>query len=86
MAFTNQDLRFLKSLKIAADPEPAPIQVPFDETSRILQELGIPITRENYLRLAFGGRPPEEPLDGEIESELQDVGAPAWWFGTFEED
>jgi hypothetical protein len=26
----------------------------------------------DYLRLAFAGNPPEEPLDGEIEAELPD--------------
>jgi hypothetical protein len=81
--FTKQDCRFLRALKIAVDPEP--VVAPFDSTSRSLQELGIPITRENYLRLAFAFHPPQE-LDGEIEAELQDAGAPAWWFGTFEED
>ena len=81
--FTKQDRRFLRALKIAADPEP--VVVPFDDTSRVLAECGIPITRENYLRISFAGTLPEEPLDGEIESALQDAGAPAWWFGTWDE-
>lgn len=38
-----------------------------DGTVRILKELGIPVTRENYLMLAFAGHPPDE-LDGEIEA------------------
>lgn len=46
----------------------APIQL--DGTMRLLMQLGLPLTRENYLRLAFAGNPPEEPLDGEIEAEL----------------
>ena len=32
-----------------------------------LKELHLPVTRENYLMLAFAGKPPKEPLDGEIE-------------------
>ena len=41
-----------------------------DGTMKLLEEYGIPLTRENYLLLAFGGNPPKEPLDGEIEAEL----------------
>jgi hypothetical protein len=41
-----------------------------DGTIRLLRKHGIPVTRENYLRLSFMGNPPEEPLDGELESEL----------------
>jgi hypothetical protein len=37
-----------------------------------LKKLGIPLTRENYLMLAFAGKPPKEPLDGEIEAMLPD--------------
>ncbi|MGA7791397.1 MAG: hypothetical protein WCA19_00070 [Candidatus Acidiferrales bacterium] len=41
-----------------------------DGTERLLNQFGIPATRENYLALAFDGKPPQEPLDGEIEAEL----------------
>src|SRR5579864_1688887 len=41
-----------------------------DGTEKMLVELGLPVTRDNYLRLAFAGNPPQEPLDGEIEAEL----------------
>lgn len=41
-----------------------------DGTEKMLVELGLPVTRENYLRLAFAGNPPLEPLDGELEAEL----------------
>jgi len=41
-----------------------------DETIRALHELGIPVTRENYLWVLFEGDPPKEPLDGVIEAEL----------------
>lgn len=37
-----------------------------DGTVRWLQEQGIPVTRKNYLLLAFAGKVPPEPLDGEI--------------------
>ena len=40
-----------------------------DGTVQLLKKYGIPVTRENYLRLAFAGNPPDE-LDGEIEAEL----------------
>jgi hypothetical protein len=42
-----------------------------DGTLELLKEYGIPATRENYVRLAFAGDPPDEPLDGEIEAELE---------------
>jgi len=53
-----------------------------DGTIRLLHQHNIPVTRENYLRLAFGGNPPDE-LDGEIEAELPeelriDVVTKAW--------
>ena len=35
-----------------------------------LKELHLPVTRENYLMLAFAGKPPKEPLDEEIEEML----------------
>jgi hypothetical protein len=41
-----------------------------DGTMRLLEKYGIPLTRENYLRLAFNGNPPPEPLDGEVEEML----------------
>ena len=77
--FTKNDKIFLKAVGVACDP----VVEPFDETSRMLQDMGLPITRENYLRLECMGSP-QEP-DGEMESELQDAGCPAWWFGDEEE-
>jgi hypothetical protein len=38
-----------------------------DGTVDLLKQLGLPLTRQNYLSLAFAGNPPEEPLDREIE-------------------
>ena len=46
----------------------------YDGTLKILERLGIPLTRENYLMLAFAGNPPagslKEPLEEELEEEL----------------
>jgi hypothetical protein len=41
-----------------------------DGTLQLMKEHNIPMTRENYLRLAFAGNPPAEPLDAEVEAEL----------------
>ena len=39
-----------------------------DETIRHLKRLGIPVTRENYLELAYFGDPP--PPSAELEASL----------------
>lgn len=44
-----------------------------DGTIALMLKYKIPVTRENYLLLAFAGSPPAE-LDGEIAEELADVG------------
>jgi hypothetical protein len=44
-----------------------------DGTLKLLAEYNIPITRENYLNLAFAGKPPKE-LDGEIIEDLRESG------------
>jgi hypothetical protein len=83
--FTRADRKFLKACGIAAEPTfdeqrmelarriarhtAPPVQLS-DGTLKLLEKFGIPATRENYLMLAFAGRPPQEPLDGEIEAEL----------------
>jgi hypothetical protein len=93
MAFTLDDLKFLRIVGIADDTplddavaataeEESSATQP-DGTIRLLEEYGIPVTRENYLHLAFMGNPPPEPLDGEIEAELPeelriDVVTEAW--------
>jgi hypothetical protein len=41
-----------------------------DGTLRLMEEHHIPVTRHNYLMLAFLGNPPAEPLPAEIEMEL----------------
>jgi hypothetical protein len=70
--FTEDDHKFLRA--VGVDPGPTPDKTRLvaqpDGTVRLLEELGIPVNRENYLRLAFAGNPPQEPLDGEIEAEL----------------
>ena len=75
--FSKSDRKFLRAIGISAEPthdEPNAARVSGiaqpDGTVRLLEQYGIPVTRENYLRLAFAGNPPEEPLDGEIEAEL----------------
>lgn len=82
MTFTKDDLEFLKSVGISSDDlllaaseeesstEHDPTLEQPDGTMKLLEECGIPLTRENYLLLAFMGTPPSEPLDGEIEAEL----------------
>jgi hypothetical protein len=65
--FTKSDRNFLRACGISVEPA-IKIARP-DGTVRILQSLGLPVTRENYLMLAFAGHPPKE-LDGEIEAML----------------
>ena len=67
--FNENDLKFLRSVGISTEPDASVnIEHP-DGTVKLLKEFGIPATRENYLRLAFAGNPPQE-LDGELEAEL----------------
>jgi hypothetical protein len=44
-----------------------------DGTLALMLEYNIPITRENYLMLAFAGKPPES-LDAETIEELRENG------------
>lgn len=44
---------------------------PKDGTLALLMEFNIPVTRENYLDLAFAGKPSE--LDGETAEELAEI-------------
>lgn len=67
--FTTDDWEFLAALGIKTESADVHVARP-DGTVRLLQKYGILVTRENYLRLAFAGNPPQEPLDGEIEAEL----------------
>ena len=68
IVFTKSDRVFLHAVGI--DPDSAVVVSRPDGTVKILERLGIPVTRGNYLRLAFAGNPPEEPLDGEIEAQI----------------
>ena len=84
MTFTKEDRDFLRTVGISVEPTNDDIvqalaqriakhQTPVpDGTVRLLERFGIPVTRENYLMLAFAGHPPTEPLDGEIEASLPD--------------
>ena len=75
IVFTKDDLEFLRLVGICADDaveateEESSIEQS-DGTLRLLKEYGIPLTRENYLYLAFAGTPPPEPLDGELKADL----------------
>ncbi|MGC1965364.1 MAG: hypothetical protein WA673_02825 [Candidatus Acidiferrales bacterium] len=44
-----------------------------DGTIKLLMKHNIPVTRENYLLLAFAGNPPAE-IDGELAEELAEIG------------
>jgi len=44
-----------------------------DGTLRLMLEFNIPITRQNYLDLAFAGNPPEQPEDDLLEY-LREIG------------
>lgn len=69
MIFTRKDRAFL--LDCGIDPGSAPKITHPDGTQRLMERYGLdPTDRDEYLRLAFGGNPPQEPLDGEIEAEL----------------
>jgi len=52
-----------------------------DGTCRLLLIAGLPITPENWLRLAFAGNPPTPPFDGELAEALPD-----WVRRAFEEE
>jgi len=67
--FSTGDLEFLTSIGVKTDSPEVVVANP-DGTVELLERFGIPVTRENYLLLAFAGSPPDEPLDGEIEAEL----------------
>ncbi len=86
LTFTKKDLRLLKSMGISAERthdetmlalaqriarHDAP-GIPEDGTVRLLRMAGIPVTAENWLRLAFAGDPPTPPFDGELAAELPD--------------
>jgi hypothetical protein len=74
MPFTKFDLKVLKSVGIRANDttfDDEQLAQP-DGTIRLLEEYGIPVTRENYLNLAFAGNPPQE-LDAEVEAEIPDT-------------
>ncbi len=47
--------------------------IPVDETVRMLQEAGVPVTAENWMNLQFAGHPPAVgEVDGEVLAMLPD--------------
>jgi hypothetical protein len=75
---TKKDRAFLRAVGIKPEPilsfaeerlKDAPPQE-VDGIIQLLRENGIPLTRNNYLAIAYLGNPPAESLDGEIEAEL----------------
>lgn len=50
-----------------------------DPVVRELRKLGIPVTRENYIELAYFGEPPKElgvEQEAELPQQLQQKGTP----------
>ena len=95
LTFTKKDLRLLKAMGISAESthdettlaltqriarHDAP-GIPEDGTVTLLRLAEIPVTAENWLRLAFAGDPPTPPFDGELAAELPD-----WVRRTFDSD
>jgi hypothetical protein len=79
--FTKDDLKFLKIVGIRADDMPLDDAIAataeeesateHDPVLEFLKENNLPINRENYLYVAYFGKPPKE-LDAEQEAELPD--------------
>jgi hypothetical protein len=70
MTFSKFDLKFLKSVGIRADDISLDTDS-HDPTLEFLKANGLPLTRENYLYVAYLGNPPKE-LDAESEANLPD--------------
>ena len=75
-AFSRKERHFLKSMgvKIAVDPEPEPSAIrddAKDDTVRTLNRLKIPVTRENYLIVAFTGKIPKDALTKPLPNGLE---------------
>ena len=81
ITFTEDDLKFLKIVGIRADDMPLDDAIAataeeessteHDPTLKFLQDHDLPLTRANYLAIAWLGNPPKE-LDAEQEAELPD--------------
>jgi hypothetical protein len=66
--FSEQDQQFLKAVGISAEPtvnETREALAQLDGTVTLLEKFGIPVTRENYLRLSF-----QSPLSGTANCRL----------------
>jgi hypothetical protein len=67
--FTASDRRFLKSVGISSQPTCDESSTTQNPTLDFLQANGVPLTRENYLAVAYLGNPPN---DAEPDAELPD--------------
>jgi hypothetical protein len=65
--FTRDDRQFLKQVGIADDTPLAAKPSTFDLTMEFMREHGLPLTRENYLLVAYLGNPPKELAETEAE-------------------
>ena len=95
LTFTKKDLRLLKSMGISVERTHSETMlelaqriarhdapgIPEDGTVMLLRLAGIPVTAENWLRLAFAGDLPTPPFDGELAA-----GLPDWVRRAFDSD
>ena len=71
--FSQSDLKFLRILGVRV-PHDTPVHIAKhdDNTVRQLQKMKLPVTRENYLMLAFAGSPPAGSLTQSLPERLED--------------
>ena len=74
--FTKDDLTFLRIVGIRADDAVVATEEEssneHDPTLKFLRDHNLPLTRTNYLAVAWLGNPPKE-LDPEAEAEIPDT-------------
>ena len=71
--FSQSDLKFLRIMGVRF-PHDTPVHIAKqnDNTVRQLQKMKLPVTRENYLMLAFAGSPPAGSLTQSLPKGLED--------------
>ena len=71
--FSQSDLKFLRMMGVRF-PHDTPVHIAKqdDNTVRQLQKMKLPVTRENYLMLAFAGSPPAGSLTQSLPEGLED--------------
>ena len=71
--FSESDLKFLRMMGVRF-PHDTPVHIAKhdDDTVRQLQKMKLPVTRENYLMLAFAGSPPAGSLTQSLPKGLED--------------